>query len=463
MFQWYKQAAVCYVTLMDLQPRAQLQVDLPRCRWFTRGWTLQELLAPDIVEFYDVGGACIGSKHSLAEGLASITGVARSDLQGGDLYSISVATRMSWAARRQTKRVEDRAYSMLGIFDVSMPLIYGEGKKAFLRLQEEIIKRNNDLTIFAWGTPLGSDIEQPHLVGPLAPSPAAFELSRISSYPQDFAEFSLTNKGLILSGDVPLRTALKNFGHGKIIVYFIFLGKVNEKPGSLPIANGGIVLRKIGPKLFCRDGYFGIETDLQILRVYEVSETCILLDPNAATRGAQENRWHALRVPLNSFAKLTHTYPEALWDESDRLFLKPQRYSWDGYPMVLVMRFSIAFTHTTVPLAVLCHHPQGRGRVLNIIAQRQSPREFQVVSQEIYREEGMHIHELELQAPGILQFGNTTTTLVGNRYRDISVSLKPTVSQTFAGAVTVSALTFAVDGKDTESMSKRDLDAIIGS
>ncbi|KAI9773659.1 MAG: hypothetical protein M1840_006933 [Geoglossum simile] len=154
MFQWYRNAAECYVYLEDLPPHAPTGDRLTSCRWFSRGWTLQELLAPEKVKFYDMAWNYRGSKLDLIYAISQSTGIPSGVLQGHDaLASCSVAKRMSWAAHRQTMRVEDMSYCLMGIFDVNMPLIYGEGAKAFRRLQEEIIKRNNDLSIFAWNTP----------------------------------------------------------------------------------------------------------------------------------------------------------------------------------------------------------------------------------------------------------------------------------------------------------------------
>ncbi|OAK96860.1 HET-domain-containing protein [Phaeosphaeriaceae sp. SRC1lsM3a] len=148
MFAWYRDAARCYVYLSDV-PIASLTSDLPaqqdwypalqQSRWFTRGWTLQELVAPESVEFFSAGGQRLGSKHSLLQELHGITGISVEALRGSPLDGFSVNERMSWVGQRRTKREEDMAYSLLGIFDVHMPLIYGEGqKKAFARLQREI-------------------------------------------------------------------------------------------------------------------------------------------------------------------------------------------------------------------------------------------------------------------------------------------------------------------------------------
>jgi hypothetical protein len=108
-------------------------------RWFTRGWTLQELLAPSSIEFFSENGEQLGNMRSLERHIHEITGIPTKALQGSSLSDFSVTERMSWIANRETTRKEDKAYSLLGIFDVYMPLIYGEGREnAFKRLQEEI-------------------------------------------------------------------------------------------------------------------------------------------------------------------------------------------------------------------------------------------------------------------------------------------------------------------------------------
>ncbi|RYO92904.1 hypothetical protein DL766_003912 [Monosporascus sp. MC13-8B] len=146
MFAWYASSALCFVYLSDVAYHNDIDRSmLEGSRWFTRGWTLQELLAPNTVDFYSREWLVIGTKHSLVHIIADVTSVGKDYLTGEkSLHSASVATRMSWAATRQTTREEDKAYSLLGIFDINMPLLYGEGEKAFLRLQEEIIKVSTD-------------------------------------------------------------------------------------------------------------------------------------------------------------------------------------------------------------------------------------------------------------------------------------------------------------------------------
>ncbi|KAI9059416.1 HET-domain-containing protein [Trametes sanguinea] len=154
MFAWYARATVCYAYLHDVfdeMPTAEGS-SFARSAWFTRGWTLQELIAPTNVIFLSQTWAPIASKQTIAKLLWKITGIDVGVLRGRRrLQDVSVAKRMSWAARRQTTRLEDRAYCLMGIFDVKMPTIYGEGSEAFIRLQEEIIKRTADLSILAWG------------------------------------------------------------------------------------------------------------------------------------------------------------------------------------------------------------------------------------------------------------------------------------------------------------------------
>lgn len=147
MFRWYKNAAKCYVYLSDVSGNALeclSQNDtgksaFRRSRWFTRGWTLQDLLAPTVVEFYTQDGELIGDKKSLECQIHEATGIAIEVLQGCPLAEFSVDDRLLWARKRQTTEVEDKAYCLLGIFDIYMPLIYGEGEAhAMKRLLKEI-------------------------------------------------------------------------------------------------------------------------------------------------------------------------------------------------------------------------------------------------------------------------------------------------------------------------------------
>ncbi|ETS81755.1 hypothetical protein PFICI_06757 [Pestalotiopsis fici W106-1] len=131
MFYWYQQSKVCLAYLADLEAesvRGQGEEELKACRWFGRGWTLQELIAPKKVEFYNENWKNIGSRTMLSDILSQITGINWRVLTGDKSYlSFTVAERMKWAAQRKTTRPEDRAYSLLGLFDVHMSKLYGVG------------------------------------------------------------------------------------------------------------------------------------------------------------------------------------------------------------------------------------------------------------------------------------------------------------------------------------------------
>jgi hypothetical protein len=155
MFTWYRKSASCYVYLSDVLD-ATMKEDFPESRWFMRGWTLQELLAPADVIFYDSEWAYLGTKSKHAQWISDITGIDKNALfprydRHLDLSTFCVAQKMSWASQRQTTREEDIAYCLLGIFNINMPLLYGEGNQAFRRLQEEIIRKTDDDSILAWG------------------------------------------------------------------------------------------------------------------------------------------------------------------------------------------------------------------------------------------------------------------------------------------------------------------------
>ena len=195
MFRWYSEAAVCYVWLEDIH--AATMADFAKAEWFERGWTLQELLAPQRVEFFDRDWAYVGTKDSLDGEISERTGISVETLKNPSLIQQQpIASRMAWAADRKTSRVEDRAYSLLGIFNINMPMLYGEGERAFTRLQEEIIKYSDDETIFAWQD---TDIAY---CGLLAPNPDAFamygDMKPLIFRDEERQPYALTNKGIAL-------------------------------------------------------------------------------------------------------------------------------------------------------------------------------------------------------------------------------------------------------------------------
>ncbi|KAI4196234.1 MAG: hypothetical protein LQ350_006687 [Teloschistes chrysophthalmus] len=186
MYGWYMKAVYCLAYLADfILPGSQgfqglhadWQQQFRKCRWFTRGWTLQELLAPEELTFFDHDWNPIGSKDDLRHQISEATNIEIEYLNSP--AHASVATRMSWASRRSTTRIEDIAYCLMGLFQVNMPLLYGEGPKAFLRLQQEIIRSSFDESIFAWAK-VSDDKHSVGIfdsVGIFATSPAAFRTS----------------------------------------------------------------------------------------------------------------------------------------------------------------------------------------------------------------------------------------------------------------------------------------------
>ncbi|KAK4170822.1 putative vegetative incompatibility HET protein [Triangularia setosa] len=147
MYKWYRDAVICYVYLSDVTVHTRLS----NSRWFRRGWTLQELLAPQELTLHGSDWTFLGSREDLASQIELITGIPEDFLYGdGDFHRASVAQRFSWASKRTTKRKEDMAYCLLGLFDVSLPIIYGDDH-AFARLQREIMLKLRDDSIFAWG------------------------------------------------------------------------------------------------------------------------------------------------------------------------------------------------------------------------------------------------------------------------------------------------------------------------
>ncbi|KAI1112920.1 hypothetical protein F5Y14DRAFT_463023 [Nemania sp. NC0429] len=206
MFRWYKRASVCYAYLSDVPSNDIPHEDESKfrsSRWFRRGWTLQELLAPESLQFYDSEWGSIGNKGGMSTIIGEITGVPQGFLLGiAELDTASVAQRMSWAAKRDTRRKEDLAYCLLGIFDVTMPIMYGEGgEQAFFRLQNQIMKKTSDDSILAWG--LSDGKQSVNDSSQLTPGRI------LAATPSDFA-----NSGHITRRDQPTTTIRSVSGSG---------------------------------------------------------------------------------------------------------------------------------------------------------------------------------------------------------------------------------------------------------
>ncbi|KAI1152549.1 heterokaryon incompatibility protein-domain-containing protein [Nemania diffusa] len=265
MFNWYQNATVCYVFLEDVPSHLPDKIAVldvfQRSRWFTRGWTLQELLAPDHVLFFTSDWVELGTKKGLASAISRATGIDQLCLcKEKRLLHYSIAQRMSWAAHRSTTREEDIAYSLLGIFGINMPLLYGEGSKAFRRLQEEIIKASDDHSILTFDPTPSQDsllADHPRLFRNLGNLQPRLD-SRLTP------PFHLTNAGLSLS--TPLIRTLSPFWVLAVLNCF----EEDTKTGSrllqicLPLlGKDNIYMRAREPVFLVKRPFKESETELQ--------------------------------------------------------------------------------------------------------------------------------------------------------------------------------------------------------
>lgn len=340
MFRWYKRAAICYVFLSGLahfdwsEDAGELQASIEHCRWFSRSWTLQELIAPLHIDFYDEDWEFCFTKEMASEALARITGIGCDILNHKiDLSSVSVAQKMSWAATRESTRIEDLAYSLLGIFGINMPLLYGEEERAFLRLQAEIISSCPDPTILAWMQRLETsedyleDLDDSYS-GVMASSPSSFqdcaEVKSLSNQP--LFDFSMSNRGIQLRaqfGLLPLRAS-----RGSCIV--------------LPVCEirnqaFGIRVRNLGGSCFVRQD----AQELVRIRPEAVAHRLVLepfllkqMPPPSTTANETRNiilesRHCVLEAVMPPDMEIYRRWPWQQWDEEDTLFFGPHRPSDD--------------------------------------------------------------------------------------------------------------------------------------
>jgi hypothetical protein len=336
MYRWYQRSTICYAFLSDLPPASSLETALKGCRWFERGWTLQELIAPDEIYFFDRDWNYIGSKRDLFEDLSKITGISTSVLQHIQrLSSVAVAQRLSWAAYRNTTRIEDKAYSLLGIFDVNMPLLYGEEEKAFRRLQEEIIRSTADLSIFAWRMPSATrNTRGPNdrvFCGILAKAPIDFAscASIVTKLNHGRREFSVSNIGVkihvqMLSKRLPGEHAAR---------YVLSLTCSSAPQQSLRVR-----LRKCGPDQFIREDPCTLVQYTEHLLpnapresylLTELPETNLHPDSDMCLFIAQ-TRSHVLQIRLPPEMSIYDEWPLGRFDDEDQLFFVSGDSRWDS-------------------------------------------------------------------------------------------------------------------------------------
>ncbi|KAL9093956.1 MAG: hypothetical protein Q9165_003626 [Trypethelium subeluteriae] len=269
MYFWYQRAGKCITYLSDVlccgMP-GEAERLLNRSLYFTRGWTLQELIAPIDIVFFDGEWNSIGTKSELIGELSSITGIDIDILNGrAEVQTASIAKRMSWAAHRMTTRIEDQAYCLLGLFSVKMPMLYGEREAAFIRLQEEIMKHSDDHSLFAWEPaeypPKERFTDRKLLVrhrGLLAESPLEFARSRHirpNRRYEESAPYSMTNKGLSIALNVKRFTSAPRDQETGLVAV---LDCVNEARRPTAIAIRLSQLDGLGQRQYARSPPFAI-------------------------------------------------------------------------------------------------------------------------------------------------------------------------------------------------------------
>ena len=321
MFAWYRNAKICYVFLAD----ALGTESIGDSRWFRRGWTLQELIAPKDIIFFDKTWVKIGTKNDRLSELSEITSVSCEVLRHeSPLSSICVAQRLAWAANRDTTRVEDRAYCLLGILEIHMPPLYGEGEKAFYRLQEEIVRSTYDLSILAWSPTEPQDHEH---CGFFAKSPQDFSgCSKMNFTPGaslDETEMSMSNKGLIVRApELAFPVQGRRFCQYSL--------KLNCREARFQRGSLFIAMRKIAPDVFVRTrwwstksfkpktGTFGEKSLRQFVLLTKIPNTQVPASIVSSSRFSQVE----IRLPeWVGQGKPRHVIPRRAWDDQDHAFI----------------------------------------------------------------------------------------------------------------------------------------------
>lgn len=318
MFSWYKSSAICYAylddidspssstTLANLDQDPDTPTKVEGSRWYSRGWTLQELIAPLNVEFYGRSWVRIGSKWGLRKEISSITGIGDADLVVFDPRRSSIAEKMSWASMRKTTRVEDQAYSLLGLFGVHMSLLYGEGNNAFRRLQEELIRTSTDHTVFAWW---GRDAFPDYRNSLLAESPADFRVSEsIGSHVWSLEHepdrraakktYAITNGGLEI--ELPVLCDVEEVEYHLVRKRrlreprLFTIGLLNCKDSKFQGLGLGVALKAEGPGTFRLHGN-PIPLIMADLVEFEIKTLVLALNPSGSA-GPLRRRFHPTNI-----------------------------------------------------------------------------------------------------------------------------------------------------------------------
>ncbi|KAI9639959.1 hypothetical protein NHQ30_011689 [Ciborinia camelliae] len=303
MFAWYRNAVVCYVYLSDvsnIDKRSFPEEKFRASRWFTRGWTLQELLAPAAVVFYSCEWVNLGTKSHLGVIISKITGIDHPYLNTPqNIKYASVAEKMYWASGRTTNRPEDIAYSLLGVFDITMPLLYGEGDRAFMRLQEEIIKVSPDHTIFCWSW---IDEVIPYDWGSvLAPFPSAFKFSKDFWPIPHKSPHSMTNTGLSI--EARIIEALRYY------LVVLMVARTQDNGGT----NVCIPVISYSPGSYARMRYMVQPLPIPAYWIHRFPKRNIFIESKMV--GSQQRLFNEFAMPVSSEHSPLHCYMEFKFNE----------------------------------------------------------------------------------------------------------------------------------------------------
>ena len=301
-------------------------------------WTLQELIAPKHMAFFDRDWKFLGTKHDLLDQLSTITRIDKAALRNGeDLSAYTIAKKMSWAAERSSTRIEDVAYSLVGIFNVNMPLLYGEGRKAFIRLQEEIMKHSADQSLFAWGYLKENDksVRLPNArwkntyLGFLAESPDDFRMSAdVEGYSTDQnSTWMTTNKGIQVNFPLAEYQVFRTwFQTETVMLLNCYLGDNIRWRLGIALKDGP---EGSGPRFRAHDSL--VLVDEANFTLEESTPSTTYLARNDDERVRPPERLHGILVKPNGQFYIVDAKPANQWNAASRMFLAPDgnAQSWN--------------------------------------------------------------------------------------------------------------------------------------
>lgn len=323
MFQWYRLAVRCYAYLCDLPSQLseeEIERVLPSCRWFSGGWTLQELLAPRELMFFAQDWTRLGERRQWVAVISAATSIHEDALTGSveHIRAFSMAQKFSWASQRRTAREEDIAYSLLGLFNVYMPLLYGEGSQAFVRLQEKIVKKSDDQTIFVWGR----DDTENNYKESFAPSPSEFVVSHDivpfrhwkSSQP-----YEMTNAGLRVNASL-LRTTEDS-------IFTLILQCYDQRATERAIEISLVQLSPDGDQFARIHGVqysMGIGCEFLPQRTIYIKNDIIRPEAHTLSATGKLIHFHILITGRSNDHQIIHAWPPHQWDQRGQILNPPQ-------------------------------------------------------------------------------------------------------------------------------------------